>query len=121
MPIAPAFTWTGFYVGVNAGYGWTASKTTRYVGTPDYVALGSLVPQSAGLSNDGFVGGAQAGYNYQMGAFVLGAEADIQYADLKKSASVSAPLATSTIDRNLDWFGTVRLRAGCARTQKRAR
>ncbi|WP_371346909.1 outer membrane protein [Ancylobacter sp. IITR112] len=80
---APVFTWTGFYLGANAGYGW---------GTAD-----------ASPDVDGFLGGLQAGYNWQSGGpLVLGVEADIQYADVASSAFT------------LDYFGTVRARIGYA-------
>jgi outer membrane immunogenic protein len=114
VPVAPVFTWTGFYVGVNAGYGWSASKNATYTGTDNYLALAPGVPGAVGVSNDGFIGGAQAGYNYQIGAFVIGAEADIQYSDLKSTGVVAADLATSSVKRDLNWFGTVRARAGYA-------
>src|SRR3954453_3587022 len=65
-PVVPVFTWTGFYVGVNAGYGWGNDENPR------------LGPLNRGNDDGGFVGGAQLGYNYQMGMFVLGAETDIQ-------------------------------------------
>ena len=81
--VAPVFTWTGFYLGVNAGYGW---------GEADY--SGDI---------DGFLGGIQAGYNYQLsGPFVIGVEADIQYSNIESSVFT------------LDYFGTVRARAGFA-------
>src|SRR5215218_7063501 len=65
----PVFTWTGFYVGVNAGYGWNANSG-RTVFVPGVGAV------DVGGNNDGgFVGGAQVGYNYQIGQFVIGAEA----------------------------------------------
>ena len=79
VPVAPVFTWTGFYVGLNAGIGWTNSGSV-WVDDP---ILGPAVISTS--SKSGFVGGAQAGYNWQSGAFVLGAEADIQYADLGNS------------------------------------
>ena len=69
----PVFTWTGFYVGVNAGYGWNNNDVSV------------TLPSGATFTSDdegGFVGGAQVGYNYQIGALVLGLEADLQYADL---------------------------------------
>jgi outer membrane immunogenic protein len=83
----PVFTWTGFYVGVNAGYGFSDSNDDA-VFVPQGTFLHPvrhLAPAScrtAGNENDGFVGGAQIGYNLQFGAFVVGVEADIQYADL---------------------------------------
>ena len=81
--VAPVFTWTGFYLGANAGYGW---------GEADY--SGDI---------DGFAGGIQAGYNYQLsGPFVIGVEADIQYSNIGSGVF------------ELDYFGTVRARAGFA-------
>ena len=67
----PVFTWTGFYAGVNAGYGWGTQK-----GAAD-ATYGSL---------DGAQVGGTAGYNYQMGQIVLGVEGD----DAWNNASGSA-------------------------------
>jgi len=108
---APVLTWSGFYAGVNAGYGWadaTASGNTF---------LGAL---GLGMEADGFIGGAQVGYNFQFGSFVLGAEADIQYSDLKASQAFGTTLpgttlaATGTAEVELEYFGTVRARLGYA-------
>ena len=97
---APIFTWTGFYVGVNAGYGWSDDDN-------DAVAL-------ADEDDDGgFVGGAQVGYNYQIGSFVVGLEGDIQYADFGREGAFVVDGVSYDIDRS-DWFGTVRARAGVA-------
>jgi outer membrane immunogenic protein len=95
---APVFTWTGFYVGVNAGYGW---------GTVDSTNLGILPTFS---DPDGFIGGGQIGYNYQMGQIVLGVEADFQGADLKASVTGGG----FTARNELNYFGTVRARVGYA-------
>ena len=89
----PAFSWTGFYLGANAGYGW------GNVNANGFANVGDL---------DGFVGGGQVGYNYQMGQFVLGLEADLQGADLSSGNNLGA-LRVKT-----DYFGTVRARAGVA-------
>jgi outer membrane immunogenic protein len=64
MYTQPAFTWTGFYVGINGGYGFGGIGDTNF-----------------GNPNGGFVGGT-VGYNYQMGQFVVGGEADLDWADL---------------------------------------
>ena len=101
----PVFTWTGFYVGVNAGYGWN---------TNDSITVGGL---RFDLDDDGgFVGGAQAGYNYQIGSFVVGLEGDIQYADFGGDDRFDFD-GDGILDgdfNNSDWFGTVRARAGVA-------
>ena len=72
-PLPPAFTWTGFYVGANAGYGFRGGSS-RYSD-----ATYGTVTESGGKG--GFVGGGQIGYNYQItpgSGWVLGAEADLQ-------------------------------------------
>jgi len=98
----PVFTWTGFYVGVNAGYGWNSD---------DDITIGGV---RYSLDDDGgFVGGAQAGYNYQIGSFVVGLEGDIQYADLGGNDIILSD--GTVVDFNdSDWFGTIRARAGVA-------
>jgi outer membrane immunogenic protein len=101
----PVFTWTGFYVGVNAGYGWN---------TNDSITVGGV---RFDLDDEGgFVGGAQAGYNYQIGSFVVGLEGDIQYADFGGDDRFDFDRDGIADDdfNNSDWFGTVRARAGVA-------
>ncbi|MBF9234987.1 outer membrane protein [Microvirga alba] len=99
----PAFTWTGFYVGANAGYGWSTG-TSRYY-DPAFGYVGSN-------SNGGFVGGGQIGYNYQLGMFVIGAETDIQYAAV---GNKGASYGTTYYRGNSDgYYGTIRARLGVA-------
>ncbi|ALA17935.1 MULTISPECIES: outer membrane protein [unclassified Chelatococcus] len=115
-PLPPVFTWTGFYVGVNAGYGFSDSGNTRYVGDAlylDSVGVGDL-PGSLSLKSEGFLGGAQVGYNYQFGAFVVGLEADIQYADMSDTGTSFAAAGFAEGKKELEWFGTLRARLGFA-------
>ncbi len=99
--LPPVFTWTGFYVGANAGYAWGQIDSTT----------GAFQNNLGNFSDpDGFTGGAQIGYNYQIGQWVLGAEADFQGADLKStSVNLANNLRAST---EINWFGTVRGRVG---------
>ncbi len=123
--VAP-FTWTGAYLGINAGYGTGSSSTSTYCTTPAGVLSGTgcFAPVGSALSpSGGFVGG-QVGYNYQTGLFVWGVEADIHVSHINDSTG-AVPVACCigvgsisgyTLQRsaNLDWFGTVRGRLGLA-------
>jgi outer membrane immunogenic protein len=60
------FSWTGLYLGAHGGYGWTKSQ---------------------GLDAKGGFGGGQGGFNYQMGAFVLGLEGDSAWADISQTVN----------------------------------
>lgn len=127
-PPPPAFSWTGFYVGANAGWG-----TLRDEGDP-YCINPAGVPMGAGCSRvygghiargNGFIGGGQAGYNWQSGRWVLGVETDIQGADIKGSVDVVGPFGVVGFTGNsgaasfiaaekLSWLGTTRGRLGLA-------
>ena len=102
--VAPAFTWTGFYVGADLGGAFGYSKGKLY-GDNDVVRIPTM-------NSNGVVGGVHAGYNYQMGMAVLGAEADIWYNNINGSSSVLGGLAT--IKSDLGWQGTIRARGGVA-------
>lgn len=114
---APLFTWTGFYLGLNAGVGFTDSDVTTTGFTPlniTNVAIGAR-PGSIGIDSTGFVGGAQLGYNVQLGQFVIGAEADIAYTDLGETTSVIGTGGTfNDFRQELEYLGTVRARLGFA-------
>ncbi|MBB4039544.1 outer membrane immunogenic protein [Microvirga flocculans] len=114
----PIFTWTGFYGGINLGWGWRDSNR-------ETVVLGGAVPGTLYFPDNGdggFTGGAQIGYNYQMGSFVIGVETDIQWADTNSDETVAfipagAPgtFVPGEFSNDFsDWFGTLRARAGVA-------
>src|SRR3712207_5140617 len=66
---APVFTWTGFYVGVNAGWGWRDDDDETVVLTGPGIPGGLVGTLNFGNGNDGnFLGGGQIGYNYQIGS-----------------------------------------------------
>jgi outer membrane immunogenic protein len=118
-PVAP-YNWTGFYVGGNVGYGWGATTGDLSSFDPAFnaaVAAGGT-PGSLGTKASGALGGVQFGYNWQVGAMLLGAEADIQASGVDNTSTVNFAggggilPSTSTGQENLKWFGTVRLRGG---------
>jgi outer membrane immunogenic protein len=137
----PVFTWTGFYAGFNAGYGFDASSTTAptvvgvNAGTgifagPNGGNVPGVLAFSNSRNNEGFVGGGQIGYNYQFtpgSGVVVGIEADAQYVDFGaqrnrfSAATVNGGgIIPGTLVYNpngltgLDYFGTVRGRLGYA-------
>jgi outer membrane immunogenic protein len=116
-PVAPIFTWTGFYVGVNAGVLFTDNDirtSGNAANTISNVALNRR-PGSLSISDEAFTIGGQVGYNYQIGSLVVGAEADLNYVDLKSSASFLSSVGDpSTYRQELDYLGTARLRIGYA-------
>jgi outer membrane immunogenic protein len=119
--IAPAWSWTGFYIGGNIGYGFTTDRTVTTVGQTAInnatVADGAR-PTNFSLENDGFLAGGQIGYNWQFGSYVLGVEADIQYTDFRDSVNVVTTGVAFPGTRNnlfsqeLEFLGTVRGRLG---------
>ena len=92
--VAPSYaTWSGFYVGLNAGYGFGTSKW-------DVPAIS--------LSPDGFNAGGTLGYNFQTGVWVWGVEGDFDWSNIKKSGACGV----NTCETNNTWLSTVRARLG---------
>lgn len=124
-PPPPPPMWTGFYVGLNAGYTWADSNTVNLLSTdtgPGGFTSGQAagaIPSAFSLNRNGFIGGGQVGYNYQFSEkFVVGVEADIQgVASSTNTASTFqagiafAPTQTG-VSTSLDYLGTVRGRIG---------
>jgi outer membrane immunogenic protein len=124
-PLPPAFTWTGLYGGVNIGYAFGASS--QETGGLSYISAGALgvapfgSAWTTGQNLQGVVGGGQLGYNYQFNPWlVLGAEADIQAADIGSHGNAAVGLVDAigphvqsvNSTKKVDWFGTVRGRVG---------
>lgn len=99
--VPKAFTWTGLYAGVNAGYGSANVSATA-------TFLGASATASETLT--GFVGGGQFGALMQWGMGVFGGEVDFQASGQKKSATIFGVTFTDSIP----WFMTYRARFGVA-------
>ena len=128
----PVFTWTGFYAGINAGYGFGTgndnNRTTTVLATAPVFAPGAVGAAvfNNRNNNEGFVGGGQIGYNYPFtpgSGVVIGVEADAQYVDFgsqRNNASIIGANVNNLTFVNpnglsgLDYFGTVRGRLGYA-------
>jgi outer membrane immunogenic protein len=108
--VAAIYDWSGFYIGANGGWG-TSRNCWDYVTT---------VPGPAGLpggegchDSSGAVAGGQIGYNWQMGTWVFGVEAQGNWADLKGS-NVNLLNAGLTDETKIDAFGLFTARIGYA-------
>lgn len=106
-PLGPII-WTGFYAGLQGGYGWSSSRYS------DDTYLSEANP-------DGLIGGAYIGYNRQLSnRFVLGVEADILAAGMKGTDGqryLSDPhtaIPNVGLDLDFKWNGAIRARLGYA-------
>jgi outer membrane immunogenic protein len=116
--VAPAyaapFSWTGTYVGANAGWTWGTFDLNPAATDNLSGAVGQ--PGSASINSSSVIGGFQAGYNWQIGIWVLGLEQDYQFTGLKQTRTFSAPaalfLAGDSIQAKTDYLAATRARLG---------
>lgn len=108
------YDWTGPFIGLQGGYAWGTNDTSTENsenGPPPFTDEEG----SGSLDLDGFVGGLHAGYNWQSDRLVLGAIGDIEFADLKGDTEVTSfGFPFGKLRGDLDWLGSLRLRAGFA-------
>lgn len=95
----PASGWSGFYAGVSGGYGFGTATIAP--------APGALASNSTG----GWNLGGQAGYNMDMGGFILGAEGDLQWSNIGYTEDIPG---IGSFKAGVDFYGTLRGRAGMA-------
>jgi outer membrane immunogenic protein len=95
---APYYNWTGFYAGINGGWGWGSSNWSALPGSFDI--------------NGGLFGG-QLGYNWQFGQFVVGLEGDGDWSDIRGSSGVFMCGVAACKTKN-DFLATGRGRVGYA-------
>jgi outer membrane immunogenic protein len=104
IPVSPAYNWSGFYIGLNTGYGFGDSTWNN--------------PGSGNFSVDGAMAGATVGWNYQIGQLVLGVEGDYDWQNIR-GTSTTAPCVNvggflGGCDTSSNWYGTFRGRLGYA-------
>lgn len=101
VPVGPVVDsssiWDGFYAGLNVGYGWGHGEVNS-------TTLGAFDDDI-----DGWLGGAQVGYNFSSGGMVFGMEADIQAANIVYTEDLGGG---DSFDIGIGTFGTVRARIG---------
>jgi outer membrane immunogenic protein len=117
---APVYSWTGFYVGLNAGYGLAEDPFSQTITEPGVVTESSSI--NSRVTPNGAIAGGQVGYNYQSDHVVYGVEGDFQWSGQRDTAGcglecitgggIAATLGSAA--QNIKWFGTARGRLGWA-------
>jgi outer membrane immunogenic protein len=105
IPAAPAFTWTGFYIGLNTGYAFGNSNWTSPLGS------------TGSFSVNGALAGGTIGGNYQIVELVVGAEADFDWQNVRGSRVGGGCFSggvPASCDSASKWVGTFRARVGYA-------
>jgi outer membrane immunogenic protein len=123
-PAPSAWTWSGYYLGLNFGYGWGETRTDAFF--DDTLVGGGTFATSSAFDLKGIVDGAQTGYNWQFGKWLAGVEGDVQLTAQRGNPTFVCPNATcnpngpevAAFDQNhhLEWFGTLRGRVGATVT-----
>ena len=108
----PVYNWTGIYIGLNGGGAW---------GQQDPLNLLTNRFDGQSVEFSGGVFGGTAGAQIQSGHVVLGFEADLDWANMKGSATFipsagGIPITSSAVNAstNVDWEATARMRVGYA-------
>ena len=103
-PVVRTFTWAGFYLGLNGGYGFGQSKWNSALGTV------------GGFATNGGLAGGTIGGNYQWGQFVVGVEGDLDWQNLRGSQTTGlcATVGVGSCGTASNWLSTIRGRAGFA-------
>jgi outer membrane immunogenic protein len=118
LPPAPIYSWTGWYVGGNVGYSWGRGAPT--FNDPALGGFGLPTSFTGPANLNGAIGGVQIGYDWQSNTnWVWGFETDFQWADENNSSNFGQAYDCEgtcsiggTIGSKIQWFGTVRARAG---------
>ena len=113
------FSWTGFYIGGRAGYGWSDGGNVD-IDLFDAEEDFEYDPGHQHLESDGFVGGGELGFNWQVAKWlVLGAETDFSGSGIDGHSSrehdvpdFDPDMTDAHLSQSVDWFGTIRGRIG---------
>lgn len=99
--VVPVYDWSGFYIGLNGGGGWSHECLTVTT-----VAGAAVFPSSEGCHNaTGGVAGGQIGYRWQTSNWVLGVEAQGDWAHLTGSNPSLTAVVPYTNQTKVDAFG----------------
>jgi outer membrane immunogenic protein len=110
---AEKLLWSGFYVGANGGWAQSADPRVDCLGLGGFAGpCGTAFPAPTA---EGAQFGLQAGYNWQVGNFVVGFEGDINklyVQGLTHFPGVDPAKGPDQLSSRYDWLGTARARVG---------
>jgi len=114
---APAYSWTGCYVGAHVGWGWGNAHHTQ----SSFSSSFSGTPRSAGINTNGALFGGQVGCNYQFAGWspwsgsnwVIGVQGDFAGTDINGKGQDSFDDGDGNIiSVKTQWLGSVTGRLG---------
>jgi outer membrane immunogenic protein len=102
--VAAAYNWTGFYLGIEGGGGWSRDQRTY---EPPNPPLGAFTNERLG----GGLAGGLIGYNWQLpgNKFLLGVEGSFDWVDINGSGPCPNPAFTCAEKLNQLYSGTGRI------------
>jgi outer membrane immunogenic protein len=114
--VAPAYNWTGFYIGGNVGGAWTRNDATRVLDA----FFSTVANITGGTGGSTVLGGFQEGFNWQFArSWVFGLEADWSFTDASGGLSqawttrgFTIPNSLTSMSTRLEWLGSARNRLG---------
>jgi len=122
-PDVPAWSWSGFYIGLEGGGGWATSEQSL-TGIQETAPLTGPVVPVGGLavgsqSMTGLFGGAAVGVNWQAGPAVFGLEGDINWSNIDGTNACSGLFSflgngalQAGCNTKMPWFATATARVG---------
>ncbi len=116
-PAGPTASWTGCYVGINGGYGWSHGRSNyndpnttpdpiNGIQNPDAPPDALFIPGPPSPSQKGWMGGGGAGCNWQNQQWVFGVEADFDGGDIAGSQTNPGPLTAGDAAINGYFIGS---------------
>jgi len=120
-PTPTVFSWTGFYFGGNVGGATGPDVSESWTELPGPSGTPHDPVNFAHASTTSFIGGIQAGYNWQASAnWLLGVEGDFSWTSLAVShtqnpltiSGLVLPPSFVTMNERVDWLSSIRGRVG---------
>lgn len=124
LPKVAPWTWSGFYIGAHAGYGWGQDPLSS-ANDPFFFGKFPAGYGPTGFDSKGWLGGFHAGANWQDGKIVGGLEIDLSATGISgSSTSIAGPIllgaggfpnivdTTATNAGKFEWLGSARARLG---------